>query len=119
MKAEIRLNRVVNAHLLAKMPTAHRRALTLVSMEALRDIGPYVPFLEGTLSGSTTASRFEEGQLVWWTEYARYQYYDGPNKTTTPHAQATMMWAEVAASEHGDAWRKKLGRDYHRALKGR
>lgn len=118
MRVSLSLQRVISERVERNAAMARTRALTFTAMEALRDITPYVPALSGDLMASTGGSRFEEGMLVWQTEYAAYQYHDYPNKTTLIHPLASMEWAEVAKQRHGKEWRDKLARDYFRVLKG-
>lgn len=45
--------------------------------------------------------------VIWDTPYARRQYYTGtPSKDVNP--QASIMWAEKAAAEYKNDWRKAI-----------
>ena len=50
-----------------------------------------------------------ELKISWNTPYARRVYYTGtPSTNVNPHA--SLMWAEVAHTEHGDDWAEILSK---------
>lgn len=118
MNVSIRLKKVNHDRLIRAMGYAKPRALALVTIQALQDITPYVPWLSGELKDSTGSSRFEQGRIRWSARHARPQYDGLPNKTKLKNPQATMKWAEVAEKKHRDKWRAHLAREYHRAIRG-
>lgn len=60
----------------AEMNDRFRRAAGKTAEHVAKVTDPYVPFLQGTLKNSVqTASDFENGEIVYNTPYARYQYY--------------------------------------------
>lgn len=62
--------------LLKDIEERRKKALFAVSKKALNDCNECIPTDQGQLRESAdTASKFEDGLLVWATPYARYQYY--------------------------------------------
>ena len=60
----------------AEKTAALQKAQFALAQEAARLIDSYVPFDTGQLKNSVqTASKYDEGLLVYYTPYARKQYY--------------------------------------------
>ena len=73
------------------------------SQQVADTIDPYVPFASGTLKNSVkTASKFDEGLLVYNTPYARRQYYLHEPGTDL-HGDTRIRgsyWGQRAVDEH-------------------
>lgn len=78
------------------------KALNPTSLAFAKAANKYVKKDTGATEASVwSASKFEDGEIVWDTEYAANAYYDGkPNKSHNP--QASMRWAEVAKVQDMD-----------------
>ena len=81
------------------------RVRSMVTMAALLDTTPYVPYLNGDLRlTAETESIFEDGLLIWGNvnvPYARAQYYRYPNKRW-PGTQG--QWFEPARAAKLSSW---------------
>lgn len=99
----ININR---AAIKAKIKTAWKDSLFPLSVQVLADMNEYVRVDQNVLrSSSATASDFDNGVLRWNTPYARRVYFTGtPSKDVNPNA--SLMWCEVAKSNHMRDWQK-------------
>lgn len=78
-----------------------------LAQEAARLIDSYVPFDTGQLKNSVqTASKYDEGLLVYNTPYARRQYY--------LHAEGTDLQGDTGL--RGSYWGQRALADYGEAL---
>ena len=91
-----------------KVEEKKKRAKQVMGQQIIKDSNYFAPMDTGTLIGSAlTASRIEEGQIIWDTPYARKLYWNpGLNfsKDKNPNAQA--MWFEAAKSNFISDWIK-------------
>lgn len=90
----------------ARIEAANKKALYVVSEQALGDCNYYCRVDQGTLRDSSErSSDLKNGQLVWDTPYAKRVYYTGsPSHDINPNA--SLMWCEVAQNQHGKDWEK-------------
>jgi hypothetical protein len=109
---------------MAKIEAASKKGVAAVSNELLKDANELCPSQDGELARSSIReSDPDNGELVWDTPYARYQYYGmvmagkRPKKVTkTPlvykkdgnpsHPKATSLWAEKAVKQNRDKYRQ-------------
>lgn len=80
----------------------------IISNEFLKDANYYCREDSGELERSAIrASQPEKGLLIWDTPYAKRTYYIGhPAKDKNPNA--SLMWAEIAATQNRDKYRRML-----------
>mgnify|MGYP001450253810 CR=1 FL=1 len=91
----------------AEKTAALQKAQYAMAQEAARLIGSYVPLDTGTLKNSVqTASKYDEGLLVYNTPYARKQYY--------LHAEGTDLRGDKKL--RGSYWGQRALADYGEAL---
>lgn len=80
----------------------------LVANELLKDANYYCREDSGTLiDSSAIASRIKDGVLVWDTPYAKRVYYTG-TPSTDRNSNASLMWAQKAASENRDKYQQMM-----------
>ena len=86
----------------AEKTAALQKAQFALAQEAARLIDSYVPFYTGQLKNSVqTASKYDEGLLVYNTPYARRQYY--------LHAEGTDLHTFMGNKERGQEADKYKG----------
>lgn len=91
----------------AEKTAALQKAQFALAQEAARLIDSYVPLDTGTLKNSVnTASKFDEGLLVYNTPYARRQYY--------LHEEGTDLRGDTGL--RGSYWGQRALADYGEAL---
>ena len=91
----------------AEKTAALQKAQYAMAQEAARLIDSYVPLDTGTLKNSVqTASKYDEGLLVYNTPYARKQYYR--------HTQGTDLRGDTGL--RGSYWGQRALADYGEAL---
>ena len=97
----------------AEKTAALQKAQFALAQEAARLIDSYVPFDTGQLKNSVqTASKYDEGLLVYNTPYARRQYYlhergtdlHGAKGETERHRGS--YWGQNAIADHKDELEK-------------
>ena len=90
----------------AEKTAALQKAQYALAQEAARLIDPYVPFDTGTLKNSVqTASKYDEGLLVYNTPYARRQYYLH-SEGSSLHGESGLRgsyWGQRALADYGEA----------------
>ena len=70
-----------------------------------KDCNKYVRIDKGTLRKSSySASRPDQGLIIWNTPYARRVYYTGTPRTTK-NRDASLQWCEKAKAERLKKWR--------------
>lgn len=79
----------------------------IMANQMMSDIDDYVPYREGTLSQTVTAS-LDGKELHWNTPYARKMYYGDPgwNWTRTFHPLAGPAWDEIPKGIYMDDWKR-------------
>ena len=91
----------------AEKTAALQKAQFALAQEAARLIDSYVPFDTGQLKNSVqTASKYDEGLLVYNAPYARRQYY--------LHAEGTDLRGDTGL--RGSYWGQRALADYGEAL---
>lgn len=89
----------------AEKTAALQKAQYAMAQEAARLIDSYVPLDTGTLKNSVqTASKYDEGLLVYNTPYARRQYYlhtQGQGLHGENHLRGS-YWGQRAIADHKD-----------------
>ena len=89
----------------AKVNTAWKRGLGILSEEILADCNEYCKRDEGYLiESSLTHSRPQKGKLIWQTPYARRQYWE---IETSLEEGRTWKWCETAKEKHFEKWKQK------------
>ncbi len=93
----------------AEKTAALQKAQYAMAQEAARLIDSYVPLDTGTLKNSVqTASKYDEGLLVYNTPYARKQYYlhtQGQGLHGENHLRGS-YWGQRAIADHKDELEK-------------
>jgi len=88
------------------------RSREIVSGELLKDANARARFDTGEMiRSSLRASELKDGLLIWDTPYAKRVYFTG-QPATDKNPRATLLWAEVAATENLKKYErmiKKLG----------
>lgn len=75
-RAEVTINMEWNPRMGAKYSHKFNKAQAFVDSEVLRLCDPYIPFDSGVLKGSGVISTvIGNGEVIWNTPYAKYQYY--------------------------------------------
>ncbi|MGP1507450.1 MAG: minor capsid protein [Sphaerochaeta sp.] len=99
-----------------KVLKGRKRALAATASEFERLTEPYVRYLSGDTSRSSkTASRFDDGLVIYDTSYAAYAYYNNEsNITIDTHPLACVKWGEVSKAKH----MKHYKDTFEKALKG-
>ena len=99
MKCEVSFDRAgVNRRVLE----GRRRAIAATASEFERLTEPYVRYLSGDTSRSSkTASRFNDGLIIYDTPYAVYAYYNNESRITTDvHPLASVRWGDVSKAKY-------------------
>ena len=106
MSAQVTLN---TAAVLKRLESiAKDRLVPALANEVLKDSNYYCREDSGALiDSSILASRIKDGVLVWDTPYAKRVYYTG-TPSTDRNSNASLMWAQKAASENRDKYQKML-----------
>lgn len=105
----------------AEKTAALQKAQYAMAQEAARLIDQYVPFDTGTLKDRVngSASKFDEGLLVYDTPYARKQYYLHPEGTGL-HSfmgdEKRGLKADQYSNLRGSYWGQRALADYGEAL---
>lgn len=88
------------AKLMGKIDGKNKKAIAIITTEALKDANYYVRKDTGEMERSSLrASDFDEGKLVWDTPYAKKVYYAGnPSQDVNPHA--SLLWAHKGYAEN-------------------
>lgn len=108
----------------AEKTAALQKAQFALAQEAARLIDSYVPLKTGTLKNSVnTASKYDEGILVYNTPYARKQYYlhsEGSDLRTFMGNEALGLEADKYKGLRGSYWGQRAIADMgeHLALYG-
>lgn len=105
MSTSIRVNiRNVDRQLRQHMETAK----FALSQQVLKDSNEYIPADTWELRNSSlTASKPNEGKLIWNTPYARRMYYGmNYNFSKDKNINASAEWFEKAKSVHKKDWLK-------------
>ena len=90
----------------AKLQAKWEKSLFPLSVQVLADMNEYCRKDIGNLIlSSATASDFDRGILKWDTPYARRVYYTG-NPSTDGNKKASLLWCEVAKTNHNEDWQK-------------
>ena len=106
-----------------RIRAAAEEGLTIMGIQALKDITQYVPFDQGHLqnsglTGSDKQAHDLKFELRWETPYARYLWHGdvmhgdptnrtyGPEKISFTSALAREEWAKYAKEVHGAEWRE-------------
>lgn len=93
-----------DARIRARVTAGKKAMIHAVAEQALRDSNYYCRQDQGTLiSSSQTASVPANGRLIWNTPYAKRVYYTG-TPSHDVNANASLMWCEVAHTNHGRDW---------------
>lgn len=72
------------------------------------DCNEYCKWAEGALVASSfTASKLDEGKIIWRTPYARRQYWEIKTAHRDVHEKATYKWAHVAKKKHSEQWSRQ------------
>ena len=86
----------------AKVDGAWKKGLAMLSSEILRDCNEFCKLDKGMLRASSmTASRLNDGILVWNTPYARRQYWIIP---TAYEPGTCWQWCEAAKGKYAQRW---------------
>ena len=97
----VRIN-IDPARVAAKVNTAWKAGLPILSEEILADCNEYCKMDTGALiDSSLTHSRPQKGILIWQTPCARRQYWD---IETSLHEGRTWKWCETAKQRRKDRW---------------
>ena len=100
----------------ARLKGASGKAVFITAEQIRKDSNQYCPDDQDPLIDSSNEhSILEDGLIVWSSDYARYQYYGVTIVGTKPKtptdiplkyskANAHMMWAHYARSQHGKQW---------------
>lgn len=91
-------------------------ALNAVKEQILTDCNYYCRQDQGTLIDSSRAVvSGQEIKVTWNTAYARRVYYTGtPSKNVNPNA--SLLWAEKAASKYRSDWADIISKGLERTL---
>ena len=82
--------------------------LTFAASEAARGMSPYVPFKDGILDASATAS---VGKVTYQCHYAVYNFYGTDRRfRKDKHPNATAFWDRAYADAHGEELARSVGR---------
>jgi hypothetical protein len=92
-----------NTACIARLNAVTEKAQFMLDQRVLADSNQFVPHDMGTLEESGILAS-EGGQIEWDTPYARYQYYEAPNKSKDVNPRATMKWFEVAKRLYKKTW---------------
>ena len=88
----------------AKIEKAWENSLRPLSIQVLSDCNRYVKIDRHTMEASSySASRFEDGVLIWDTKYAKRQYWQIQTSLTPGR---TWKWCETAKKKHRIDWAK-------------
>lgn len=121
---------------IAKIRAASNDALTIMGMQALKDVTQHVPRDQGTLQDSGITNSDDRAQdsvfvLRWDTPYAQYLWHGevmhgtptersyGPEKLSFTSALARMEWAKYAKRVYGENWKKVYQNAVRREMKKR
>nr|DAI35511.1 MAG TPA: Minor capsid protein [Caudoviricetes sp.] len=92
----------------AELKTSVKKALPILSQQVLKDCNYFCKQDQGLLiASSLTASKPEEGLLIWDAPYANMQYWL-PYASPNPNNNALYMWCHKAYDAFGEDWRKLL-----------
>ena len=108
---------------IAEIKAANDRALTIMAIQAIDDIKPYVPTDQHNLERSSDIDSDREAQngkfaIRYSTPYSQYLWHGdvmhgnptsrtyGPEKLSFTTALAREEWAKYAQEVHGDDWEK-------------
>lgn len=87
------------------------KAIYLLSAQVLSDSNKFVRYFRGDLERSSQRSDLKNGEVGWFTDYAKRVYFTGtPNTQQNPNA--SLMWVEKAASENKDDWLEIVKKAY-------
>lgn len=86
--------------------------LTFAASEAARGMSPYVPFKDGILDASATASATASvGKVTYRCHYAVYNFYGTDRRFRKDgHPNASAFWHEPYKEAHGDELALAVGR---------
>jgi hypothetical protein len=73
----------------------------------------FAPQDTGDLQGSVLPI-VGNGLLEWNTTYARFQYYNGPNKSKDRNPNASMQWFEHAKARNLKEWEAIANAEYNK-----
>ena len=100
----VRIN-IDPARVAAKVNTAWKAGLPLLSEEILADCNEFCKEDTGTLiQSSLIHSQPDKGKLIWQTPYARRQYWAIRTAHKDKNPQATWKWCEAAKARWKDRW---------------
>lgn len=85
------------------------RVTAAVTMQAMKDTEPFVPFLTGALNRSArTETDRTRGFLIWGGadigKYASRQYFNYPNKNLLVHPGAQWHWFDQSKATNLQKW---------------
>ena len=88
----------------AKVMGAWNKGLYVLSSQILGDCNQYVKVDQHTMEKSSlSASKLDEGKLVWDTKYAKRQYWEIKTSLTPGR---TWKWCETAKRKHRKDWQR-------------
>ena len=88
-----------------KVKKAWDKGLPQLAEEILNDCNQYCKERSGALiASSLSASKLDEGQLIWDTPYAARQYWEIETAYTDVNPNASWKWCDVARTKHLDTW---------------
>jgi hypothetical protein len=87
---------------------AWEKGLPQLSGEILNDCNQYCKEKTGALiASSLTASKLDEGQLIWDTPYAARQYWKIQTAHTDVNPNASWKWCDVAKAANQETWNRQ------------
>ena len=102
----------------ARVETAFKKGLPLLSNEVLNDCNQYCKEDTGMLSASSIIhSVLEDGRLIWQTPYARRQYWEIRTAYADVNPHASWKWCEVAKRLHLSQWERQAQKLFEENLK--
>ena len=92
----------------AQIKADTKRVLPALSQQILKDCNYFCKQDQsGLIDSSLTASRPEDGDLIWDTLYANRQYWL-PATCTDVNSNAAYMWCHKAYDTYGQDWERLL-----------
>lgn len=88
---------------MTRMEKLTDKAQFQLDQAVLADSNDWCPEAEGDLKKSGIIAS-GGGNVVWNSPYARYQYYDAPNKSKDKNPRAIMKWFEAAKAININRW---------------
>jgi hypothetical protein len=97
---------------LTRLAGITERAQFELDQAVLADSNYYCPQDKGDLQKSGIIAS-GGGEVTWNTPYARYQYYDAPNKSHDQNPYAMQKWFEEAKAQNLDRWLSKVQGEFN------